>query len=132
MRYDPLRTVEILRFIKMNAHKRINRSGVAARFHVSPDYLSQLIRADTGLSFCPFLESLRMRRAERFLKLTLARVKEVSARAGFTSYSHFVNRFTAKHGVSPCDYRNAWRARRELVREGFSIRQTCTSPAQMA
>jgi transcriptional regulator GlxA family with amidase domain len=53
------------------------------------------------------LREVRLREAEKLLRTTFLRVKEIMNRVGFLDESHFGHQFKKTYGLSPSKYRNA-------------------------
>jgi AraC-like DNA-binding protein len=69
----------------------------------SPYYLARVFTAAVGIPPHAYLESVRIRHAQRLLALGFA-PGEVAARTGFPHQSHFTNRFKRLVGVPPGQY----------------------------
>ena len=101
------RVEEILSFMRDNIHLRLSVDEMARRVSVSPSRLRQIFREETGTSPVRYLRKLRMARAKELLESTFLSVKEVAAKAGLNSISHFVTNFENTFGRSPSAYRAA-------------------------
>lgn len=81
----------------------ITVNSIAEHLHYSSNYLSHLIKDETGLSLEETLISMRMDRACRLLKRGM-RVQEVAISVGYDNLAHFSRLFKRKIGVSPRQY----------------------------
>lgn len=81
----------------------ITVNSIAEQLHYSSNYLSHLIKDETGLSLEETLISMRMDRACRLLKRGM-RVQEVAISVGYDNLAHFSRLFKRKIGVSPRQY----------------------------
>lgn len=104
---DALRRV--LKFIDENLHADISLNEVAEAAFLSPNYLSQLLKKQTGLAFVDWLTGRRMDRARDLLVHTGDRVYTVAGRVGYADEAYFTRRFKQRFGVSPTEYRRAMR-----------------------
>jgi AraC-like DNA-binding protein len=104
---DALRRV--LKFIDENLHREIGLNAVAEAAYLSPNYLSQLLKKQTGLAFVEWLTGRRMERAQHMLTHTTDRVSAIANKVGFTDEAYFTRRFTKRFGVSPSAYRRSLR-----------------------
>jgi YesN/AraC family two-component response regulator len=85
-------------------------STVAQDLGVSTEHLCRVLKRHTGLTFVTLLRRTRVRAACRLLQTTTLSMKEIAARAGFSSASRFDRDFKAVCGVSPSEYRAGfWR-----------------------
>ncbi len=74
---------------------------VSKEIGISPNYLSMLIKKKTGKSFVDYLTSLRMEIAERLLKETNMKIREISEQCGYSDQHYFSYCFKKYAGVSP-------------------------------
>jgi AraC-like DNA-binding protein len=70
---------------------------------LSPYYLLRAFRAEVGMPPYAYLESVRIRHAQRLIEAGTPLV-EVAATVGFSSQSHLTNRFKQFIGVTPGQY----------------------------
>ena len=82
----------------------IRLSDLAAYVNWSPYYLLRVFRQDVGLPPHAYLESIRIRAAQRHLESDMPLV-QVAYETGFSSQSHFSNAFKRYIGVTPGRYR---------------------------
>jgi AraC-like DNA-binding protein len=76
---------------------------VAQHVSLSPYYLLRAFRAYTGMPPYAYLESVRIRHAQRLIE-TGAPLAEVAGAVGFSSQSHLTHRFKQIIGVTPGQY----------------------------
>ena len=93
---------DILNFIRTECFD-VNFSAftAASAFHVSENYIQQLVRESTGKSLKNFIESLRVEKAEELLRTTRDSNAKIAAACGFVSENTFYRAFARKHGVTP-------------------------------
>lgn len=102
----------IIPYIQANFAAIKSREEVAWHFKISPETVSNRIRRYTGQSFHDFLESHRVREAQRLLVETELEAKEIAARTGFRSYKTFERAFQRLTGHTPSQYRQEIRTQR--------------------
>lgn len=78
---------------------------VAKRLGVSYQTLYRQFKQTTGLSPKDYANQMRRARGEELLAGTDLSVKEIAARLGYHSASHFSLEFKSLHGVSPSHWR---------------------------
>ncbi len=105
---DALRRV--LKFIDENLHSDISLNEVAEAAFLSPNYLSQLLKKQTGLAFVDWLTGRRMDRARELLAHTAERVYSIANTVGYDDEAYFTRRFRQRFGVSPTEYRRSMQA----------------------
>jgi AraC-like DNA-binding protein len=76
----------------------------------SPSHVTNLVRAQTGLTVVEWITERRLDEARRRLRDTDEDVAIIAERVGFGSVNHFIRRFHRAHGVSP----RAWRRSQAL------------------
>ena len=107
-------TVEkICAYLMANYNQKLNLGSVAAQFYLSPYYLSRLFRRVTGQSIVDFINVRRIEAARRLLETTDLGINDVAEETGFSTTAHFRRVFHEQVGVSPMQYRKAYRSRKE-------------------
>ena len=79
-------------------------SAVAKRFSYHPNYISSLLRQETGKTFTELLLEQRMERAVTLLGGTELPVAEIAAMLGYGNASNFFKAFRAYYHMSPREY----------------------------
>jgi AraC-like DNA-binding protein len=102
---DALRRV--FKFIDENLQSDIALNEVAEAAFLSPNYLSQLLKKQTGLAFVDWLTGRRMDRARDLLAHTGERIYTVANTVGYVDEAYFTRRFKQRFGVSPTEYRRS-------------------------
>ncbi|MBS5164947.1 MAG: response regulator [Butyricicoccus pullicaecorum] len=73
--------------------------------HISPNYLSALIRKHTGDTFINLLTAKRLDTAKELLQCTRLKVMEIAERCGYTDQHYFSYCFKKRFGISPLTLR---------------------------
>jgi len=107
---------EIAQYVGHHFSDDLGLPCLAERFHISPFYLSRTFKAVTGFTLTEYIQSVRIRQAQKLLKETDLSITEISAQSGFDSFSHFGKIFKKIARVSPRDYRNSVARERDGVR----------------
>ncbi len=97
----------VMRFIDANLEGELSLAEVAEAAFLSPNYLSQLLKKQTGLAFVDWLTGRRMDRARELLAHTSERVGTVAHKVGFSDEAYFTRRFKQRFGVAPTAYRRS-------------------------
>ena len=71
----------------------------------SYNYFSHSFKQAFGISYTAYLESVRLREAERLLLTTDAEITEIAYRVGFGTVSYFIERFRKNYGLPPRTFR---------------------------
>ena len=77
----------------------------AEKLNITPKYLSEVIKEETGKSPKNLIEQLLMQEAKSLLKQTEMNVKEISYWLGFDDPSYFTKAFKVSEGMTPNEYR---------------------------
>jgi AraC-like DNA-binding protein len=81
----------------------INLAQLAEHVSLSPYYLLRVFRAEVGMPPYAYLESVRIRQAQRLIEAGNP-LAEVAVEVGFSSQSHLTQRFKQIIGVTPGQY----------------------------
>ena len=104
-------TVEqICAYLAANYQQKLSLSDVAARFYLSPYYLSRLFRRVTGQSIVDYINGRRIEAAQRLLETTDLNISTVAEQTGFASAAHFRRVFRETMGTGPLQYRKSHRS----------------------
>lgn len=107
-RTDALRRA--LKFIDEHLQRDISLNETAEAAFLSPNYLSQLLKKQTGMAFVEWLTARRMERAQHLLSHGNERIFEVANAVGFADEAYFTRRFRQRFDQSPSEYRKAMRS----------------------
>lgn len=94
---------QIIRYMSEHTD-RVTLGMIASRFSYHPNYISSLLRQETGRTFSEILLEQRMDRALALLKGTNLSVEEVAAMVGYNNASNFYRAFRGYYHVSPREY----------------------------
>ena len=96
----------VTRHIRENLAGRITLGDAAAAANLSPNYLTSLLKHETGKTFTSLVTSRRMEKARELLAYTTLRVSEIAEATGFEDEAYFTRRFRQYFRASPLAYRN--------------------------
>jgi AraC-like DNA-binding protein len=101
--------VQIVRSaIEKDCRRAWTITSLAKLVNLSPSRLRHLFKSETGITPNQFIKEVRLNEAEKLLRTTFLRVKEIMNRVGFMDESHFGHEFKKTYGVSPSKYRSAF------------------------
>ena len=83
----------------------ISLVSVSREIAVSPNYLSALVRRETGSTFIELLTKRRMEEAVTLLKYPAFKVKDVALKCGYVDQHYFSYSFKKETGMSPIQYK---------------------------
>lgn len=96
---------EVAKYININYKNTITLKDLSDVFHVSPFYLSRTFKEVTGFTFVEYLNSTRIKEAQRLLIKSSLTVTEIGEEVGFESTTHFGRVFKNINNLSPLQYR---------------------------
>ena len=96
---------EVLRYIHANYASDFGLDELSRLVDMSPAYLSDLFKRNTGTSYVKYLTGVRMNNACRML-LRGDRAFAVAEQVGYRDYNYFCKVFKKYVGVTPSEYRN--------------------------
>ncbi|MDO5417951.1 MAG: AraC family transcriptional regulator [Lachnospiraceae bacterium] len=96
---------QALQHVEENYAKMLSVSEIARDLNVSPSYLNQCFKKETGTSLKRYLTMYRMTQAKKLLLNTDASVSAVAIAVGYDDYRQFSKMFKAFTGVTPVQCR---------------------------
>ena len=100
---------QTMRFIAGHCEQELSVAGVAAGVHLSPNYLSNVFRKETGMSVTEAIRSEQMKAAARLLRDTDMYLYEIAERMGYRDVKYFSMLFKEAHHMTPKSYRQKYR-----------------------
>ncbi|WP_028301313.1 AraC family transcriptional regulator [Oceanospirillum beijerinckii] len=104
---SPYTQRQVLDYIEHHLDQALTLLQLAEVAHLSEYHFARMFKRSVGMAPHQYVTQRRLNLASRLLlnpELTLA---EIALRCGFSSQSHFSNRFKAFYGVTPAGYRKA-------------------------
>ena len=96
---------EVLRYIHANYALDLGLDELSKLVDMTPAYLSDLFKRNTGTSYVKYLTAVRMNNACRML-LQGERASTVAEKVGYRDYNYFCKVFKKNVGVTPSEYRD--------------------------
>lgn len=100
---------DISTYICDNFKEDINLKTISEQFFISPSYFSRTFKKVTGLTFIEYLNSIRIKEAQKLIKKTSLSIAEISEIVGYKSNTHFGRIFKSIVGTSPNSYRQRFK-----------------------
>jgi len=102
-----LEVSQAIEHIRLNYMHELRLSALADEVSVSPNYLCNIFKNDTGLTIFEYIKNVRIDEAKELLKNTNLRLYEVADRVGFTNASYFCNVFKEVTGKTVKSFRQS-------------------------
>jgi len=99
------RMSRITSYLLTHYDKKVSLVDVSATEHLSPYYVSHLIKNTLGIPFSNFVNGIRLEFAEKNLLFTDQNLTEVAQNCGFSSLNYFNKCFHDWYGITPSQYR---------------------------
>ena len=111
--YSPL-IQKVINEINLHLDASLSLKTLAAQCYISPSYLSNVFKQETGQTLTDYISRRRMERAARLLLTTNARVAVVAEEVGILDVNYFTKMFKNATGQTPTAYRRDKRAQASL------------------
>ncbi|WP_138750814.1 response regulator [Paenibacillus sinopodophylli] len=98
---------KILKWVQKNYMNEVSINEIAAALHLTPNYVSNLFKQETGLRITEYINHLRIEEAKRYLKTTDMKIYEVAEKVGFKNASYFSTVFKEVTGIKVITYKNS-------------------------
>lgn len=95
----------ILEYLENNYHKNLSLNDVAEQVGISPAYLSNFFKLETGVNYIDYLTDLRIKAAKKMLSETGEKVYNIAKHLGYEDPKYFATLFKKQVGVTPGEYR---------------------------
>jgi len=103
-----LHVQQALNYIDNNYNEPLTLQHIAGHLGLNRSYLSSLFCAQTGTTFCQWLNHIRIKQSKKKLKYSDKTIGEIALAVGYTSQSYFTSLFKKQVGLSPGAYRKDW------------------------
>lgn len=95
----------VIKAVREFSDKDISLKTLAARLNMSPSYLGNIFKQQTGEYFNDYLTEARLNYAIALIRNTDLKMKEIVEKAGFSSQTYFNRIFKRYYNTSPNAYR---------------------------
>lgn len=96
---------DVLNYIDRNYNQPLSLKSLSSHFFISADYLSHLVKKETGYSPICYMLNRRIGEAQRLLLSTMLPISRIAELTGYANINHFTAAFKKKIGISPSRYR---------------------------
>lgn len=96
----------IVNYLRIHFRESVSLGDIAKMVHLTPNYVGELFKKETGLSFTDYVSKLRLSYATNLLLSSDMSIANISTQSGFHAASYFIKSFKAKTGMTPLEYRN--------------------------
>lgn len=96
---------QILSYINRHYNEPISLDRLADALHLTPQYISKIIKENIGQGFKEYLVELRLEHAKTLIKTTNKTLLSIGEECGFPNNKSFINYFKQEFGVTPSQYK---------------------------
>lgn len=95
-------------YVKLHLGTPLTLQNMAMAAGVVPNYLSQVFKAETGMTLMKYIAKRRCDIAAELLTSTTLSIAEISHHVGYTDNNYFVKVFKSQLKLTPSDYRQKY------------------------
>ncbi len=88
-------------FIQLHISEPITRQAISESIHISPDYISHIVRSIAECSCKELITHEKMKHARHLIENTSQPIGNIAAACGYDSFAYFSKVYKATYGVSP-------------------------------
>ncbi len=104
---SPKHVIDVVKqYIIENIEQDLGLDMLAEIVYLTPGYLSDKFKQETGSGINKYIKQVRMNKAEELLSNTNMKVNNISKAIGYKNDSYFIRIFREHFGVSPKKYRD--------------------------
>lgn len=96
---------EIIAYCNVYFDKPLRLDTISSQFFISPFHFTRLFKKMTGFTFTEYVNTVRIREAQRLIRETRYKMIQIAGQVGFTNVSHFNRKFKEVTAMSPMEYR---------------------------
>lgn len=98
---------KIIEFLDDNYREKISLNDLADLVGYHPNYTSEIVSKNLGISFTEYLQRKRLSNATKDLKQSEKKISDIAFDHGFSNVRSFNNAFRESFGRSPSEYRES-------------------------
>lgn len=97
--------MKLMKYINENYRGEISLTGAAQVLNMNSNYVSQLFKKETGITFVHYITQKRLEDAKELLATTKKPLTDIALEVGFNDTFHFIKTFKKVTGMTPGQYR---------------------------
>jgi len=99
----------LLNYIHQNIYeaKKLKAEAISHHFNISPTYISEYFKTQTGQSLQEYITSYRLKLIETRLKYTDMRISEIARELDLSDSSHLNRLFKRHRGINPSEFKKS-------------------------
>ena len=92
-------------YIERNVLKKVELEDAAKLVYITPKYLSRLFKDHTGVNFCDYKLSIKMKEAQKLLSKSNLSIEQIAYNLGYANVESFTRIFHQRTKKTPSQYR---------------------------
>lgn len=97
--------MKLIKYVNENYRSEISLTGAAQVLNMNSNYISQLFKKETGITFVHYITQKRLEDAKELLTTTKKPLTDIALEVGFNDTFHFIKTFKKVIGMTPGQYR---------------------------
>jgi len=97
---------QAIQYLHKNYNKDICMDDVCSYIGLNKSYFCFLFKKETGLTFCSFLNKLRIEMSKKFLYNKDLSIMDVSLSVGYNNHNYYSSLFKKLNNITPLEFRN--------------------------
>lgn len=97
---------QINQYINENLHQGLSLEDIAQKAYLSPGYLSQFYKKETGCNLSVYILEQRIKKSKELLLDSALLISDVAKLVGFNSSQYFIRVFKENTSMTPQQYRS--------------------------
>ena len=97
-------------YVTNHIYEKMTVSSIAKFFNISPEYLSEQFKKETGTRLIDFIQTSRANEAKKLLLYTDKPILEIASLLNYHDQSHFTKSFKSLYGITPREFREQFRS----------------------
>lgn len=94
------------RYLQEHLDEEISLIILSEKFHLNPQYISQLFKNEIGVNFLAYLTNIRIEKAKKLLLNTSLSITQIAQEVGYLDYRVFTKVFKKNEGMTPSQYKH--------------------------
>lgn len=100
---------EMIQFMETNPERDFSLSNLANQYHYSRESIIRLFKSATGMTPYNYWRRFRLKQSCNALLQSNHTISQIAAQAGYACVGSFTNQFKRLFGMSPTEYRSAYK-----------------------
>lgn len=96
-----------IRYVDVHYPEKINSASLVGELHLSYGHISRIFREVMGMTLNEYINLVRLRKAQYYLRSSKDSLRQIAARTGFRHENYMASMFKERFGLTPTEYRKS-------------------------